>query len=103
MVRFLEFRFGLVSNRKTEPNQMVRFGTKPFRDVASVKKWNRVWFVRERNNLIFFINKKSKDTTVTYSLWHCHEESMKSRKYQRNLLNMSWWFYFTMKELYDDL
>jgi hypothetical protein len=72
-------------------------------DTASVKKWNRIWFVRERDNFIFFINKESKDIIVTYSLWHDHEESMKSRKHQKNLLNMSWWFYFTMKELYDDL
>jgi hypothetical protein len=37
MVRFLEFRFGLVPNRKTEPNQMVRFGTEPFRGVSTIQ------------------------------------------------------------------
>jgi hypothetical protein len=50
-------------------------------DAASVKKWNKMWSVRERNNLIFFMNKESKNIIVTYSSWHCHEESMKSRRH----------------------
>jgi hypothetical protein len=49
MVWFLEFRFDLVSNRKTESNQSVRFEIEPFRDVNSIE------------NLVFFWDEARSD------------------------------------------
>jgi hypothetical protein len=93
MVRFLEFRFGLVPNRKTEPNQMVRFGTEPFRGVVAmtslmkkkyimkdVKRWRKS---KEYAEMILRAAKFARLTSKISQIFLIYNEI--EMKFQRNI------------------